>query len=80
MAQAKVLKIIQVRFRNSVTLGRSAEVVDTIRLLGFTIDRHPISITFDQDNRFIRVTTLAPEPFINLVPISNVGSIVVDEV
>lgn len=80
MAQAKVLKIVQIRFSSPLTLGRTAEVLDTIRAKDFRIDRFPIAIAFDVDSRFVRITVLSPEPFINLVPICNIGSMIVDEV
>lgn len=74
---AKPIKIVQVRFLASIPLGRAAEMFNTLRAESF-IDSSAISLSFDADSRFLRITTLK-QPFTNLVPIHNIGSIVIDE-
>lgn len=76
---AKAVKITQVRFNSTVILGSNAETFSTIRSEGFRIDSQPITIEFDVDPRFLRVTVQSPVKFVNLVPITNIGSLILDE-
>jgi hypothetical protein len=70
----KPVKITRVRFAEPACVGNNSEMVSHISKDTY-IDAKPVSIYFDDDNRFLR---LEGASFVELLPLANVTSIRVE--